>query len=809
MKKNKRFYFLSFIFLFALLLGACNGGGPSSSGDDFTIDFGGLSDRKLKVRESVNVLGLITVYGSDGLNYLKDTVAESDCTLTGNNNILTSDEPKTCTVTYTTTVNGKEYKATKKFIFEPYPLTSITVNGITVKYVLQGSTFNVLDGVSAIGSDEIDYTSRLNVTSSNCTVSDNILDTTETKVCTLTYSIDVEDIKQEYKRHIVITDEELVNHFGNDLTDPSTIVFGGEDELLDQDPAHNMRIWYVDGDWAGCGPRVTVKYNLSQGGLTVISENLNGNTNNWNTQLYYKTDKISQAGTYILEFDVFAENERKIVFDRKTQSSGVSVASMIGVDANQQIVVPLKQGNNHVRVGYNVKANDVIMMKVLLGKTSPSDADNLGQLRFSNFSIYNASKMGLYDFEIRGLEDVTIKAKTEFDVTQGVSVIGNDFKTYNDALVVTCDNATITNNKLDTSKTGTYVLKYKAVKGDIESEVYERTITIIGEDEHINILTNGKFDTGIDPWICDGGPSSKFVCSVKDGKLTIDVNNSGATLDYHGQVIQTGLTNIKAFHAYKVIVKASSTTPRPLEVRVQEQGGGWNTVYSKVINLTPEMTEFEFDYEAISTYNQIQFGLLLGKFEKYDDIVGDHTVTIDEVVLTDLGPLPPEEHVPVGTTEFFGNDLTDPDTLVLISDGKTTRANDKINIWYNASAAWGLGTLVDGEFKIENGKFIADMKTLGDANWHVQFNYKTRLLRESGNYRLTFTVHSDVVKVIEVEDNAGKRNVTLQVGENNLELNFNGRANEPIHIYMALGKASGESATRAKLEFYNFSIKKV
>ena len=590
MKKNK-LRFLAVFFLFTMILSSCGGGNGSSSQDssDFNIEFGGLSDKILKVRESVNVLGLIAVYGTDSLSYLSNTKATSDCTLTGDNkNILTSDVPKTCVVEYTTTVNGKEYKASKKFIFEAYPLTNISISGTSAKFVAQNTEFNVLEGVSAIGDDDADYTSSLVFTSENCTITNNILDTSEMKVCNIKYSVTSGDVKAEVTRYVSITETLPVNIFNNDLTSASTLQFGGEDELLLQDPADSFRLWYVDGDWEGCGSRTTIKYLLANGSLTIDSENLNGNTNNWNTQLYYKTQQVTKAGLYVLEFDVYAENARKIIFDRKTQAANVSTATLVGADANSQVVVQLQEGSNHVRVGFNAKLNDVIMMKILLGKVEPSYPDDLGQLRFSNFSVYDTSSLGLYELEIRGLTDEIINAKTEFDVKKDVTVIGNDLKTYNDALIVTCDTATITNNKLDTSNPGTYVLKYKAVKDGIESSVYERTITIIGEDELINILSNGKFDTAVDPWICDGGSSSKFICNAVDGKLNIDINNAGATLDYHGQVIQTGLTGLNKNRVYRVVIKASSTIARPLEIRIQEQGGGWNTVKSKKINLTPE-----------------------------------------------------------------------------------------------------------------------------------------------------------------------------------------------------------------------------
>jgi hypothetical protein len=143
----------------------------------------------------------------------------------------------------------------------------------------------------------------------------------------------------------------------------------------------------------------------------------------------------------------------------------------------------------------------------------------------------------------------------------------------------------------------------------------------------------------------------------------------------------------------------------------------------------------------------MQFGVMLGTFAS-GAIAGDHTVILDDLLLADIGPLPTEEHVAANTTNFFGNSLTDTTTVMLNRGGDTARANDKFYIWSVISLAWDCGSLVDADFKIENNKFIADMRTLGDNNWSVQVKYKTKLLNETGTYTLTFSVVSNTNKII-------------------------------------------------------------
>ena len=67
-------------------------------------------------------------------------------------------------------------------------LESITIEGATSKTVNVGETFNVLEGITVIGSDNEDYTESLTVQSFACGFDEsNNLYTSSAKTCDITY----------------------------------------------------------------------------------------------------------------------------------------------------------------------------------------------------------------------------------------------------------------------------------------------------------------------------------------------------------------------------------------------------------------------------------------------------------------------------------------------------------------------------------------------------------------------------------------------------------------------------------------------
>ena len=64
----------------------------------------------------------------------------------------------------------------------------LTLEGLQDKEVTEEDVVNVLMGITATGSDDLDYTSAITVNSDDCTITDGILNTDTPGTCTITYS---------------------------------------------------------------------------------------------------------------------------------------------------------------------------------------------------------------------------------------------------------------------------------------------------------------------------------------------------------------------------------------------------------------------------------------------------------------------------------------------------------------------------------------------------------------------------------------------------------------------------------------------
>ncbi|MGB0417917.1 MAG: carbohydrate binding domain-containing protein, partial [Acholeplasmataceae bacterium] len=85
-------------------------------------------------------------------------------------------------------------------------LTEIVVSGIEDISVDNGATFNVLDGVTALGNDGVDYTDQITLvtTSSAVNTETGALDTLQAGVHFVRYEVRVGDIVAQYSRNITV-----------------------------------------------------------------------------------------------------------------------------------------------------------------------------------------------------------------------------------------------------------------------------------------------------------------------------------------------------------------------------------------------------------------------------------------------------------------------------------------------------------------------------------------------------------------------------------------------------------------------------
>lgn len=820
--KPMKFIYL-FIALFSLLLVGCEfetgssdvssisseqSSSESSSSvlEELEIDFSGLEESKHYVNDIVDVLDGVTAMGNDSNDYTSQIVATSEnCTIT--NNKITSDVPKTCVVEYVVKVDDEDFKGTKNFVFEEKVLTKLTISGADKVKLYVGEVFNVLTGVSASGDDDKDYTDHITyevLEGASVDSTTHLLDTSLEGETTIKYLVKVGEVTSSVTRVVEVVEKKIVN---NDLTDPSTIVPEGEKEILANKAVDYFYLWRVlDAGW-GCGPVVEVPYEIHDGQLDINVSNLNGNTNNWSVQLFYLTDAIEEEGTYALEFDIITEKARKITIDRRTNwepvTLGVQTATMLDMNADEQIIVSLEEGLNHVKVRFSVDAGEHIMLKVLLGLHESEDASQQ-LLTFKNFVGTKVEDEPLTSLTINGPVNKTLPVSDNgFDLLSGVTVLGNDMKDYTSALVVSSENGTIVDGVLDISAEGDYKVVYSATVGEV-TESIEITISVI---VITNFIKDGTMDGTLgehwkfnNPLKEDETPwMEKFEPTIEEGELRVNIivgpdaswgdNNSGS--------IYQDITGLEAGATYKLSFRAKSTLNRSLIMRFRNNGQ-YVMAGEERVNLTQEFNLFEYEFIARNLngeYSTLAF--YMGEAWGRPD--GEHVVTMDDFVLVKV-----KDPNYANPDNIFGDGLADGKDFIKVDHTYVGRVHDWAYFLANEALSPSR-TIADNMLTVITEGFT------NEADWSYILFYLTMPIEEAGTYVVSYKVNSTTNRRI-VFDNSnagaaspvtGRTDVDILEGEHTYEIEYNVSSAQPIMLKILLGP---KTDAKAENENYNGTL---
>lgn len=790
----------------------------SSEAPVFVVEFLGLEATNHIVKEVVNVLNGVTALGSDNKNYTSSIVVSSDnCEIIDNK--ITSETPKTCVVKYEVNVDEDEFFDTKEFIFKDKPLTSLTINGASDKSIFIDTTFNVLSGISVGGDDEKDYTDKLTynvIEGASIDTTTHLLDTSIIGETKIKYEVVIGSINVSKIITISVKEKTL---FNNDLSDPSGIVENGEKELLQDKVVDTFHIWRVlDLAW-NCGPVVNVPYAMYDGQLDVDVVNLNNNTNNWSVQLFYLTQPVEEDGFYSMEFDIYSEKARKITIDRRTNFEDVTLntktASMLGMDENEQIVVSLTEGLNNIKVNFNAKQDEHIMLKLLLGLHETQEASQ-SLLTFKNFRVYQVDEVLLTSLTITGPINRTISpSDSGFNLLDGVRVIGNDSKDYSTHLVISSENGIISNGILDVSEEGEYKILYSVIIGEVSKSI-EITIKVQPNASLVLDSTmdgimgeNWKFINPLDP---DGNSYMvKFEPTIEEGELRVVtevglVANDG---DRAG-IIYQDISNIEPGATYKLSFSAKSSVTRNVILRFRNPSKENNFVLAQqAVNLTGEFKLFEYQFVATNIALGDIARLAIHMGEAWGRPEGEHIITLDDVYLTKV-----KDAAFADPDNIFADGFADGHTFVsqpYFEDGRTLNWS----YYLNDSSLVTERTFVDNKLVITMNNFSTA------TDWYYIIFYKTEQIQDPGIYVVTFMVDSTSMRRI-VFDNSnagcaspvtGRTDVALLEGEHTYTIEYRvDNSGQAIMLKILLGAkddaASAVENYNGTLIFSNISITK-
>lgn len=171
--------------------------------------------------------------------------------------------------------------------------------------------------------------------------------------------------------------------------------------------------------------------------------------------------------------------------------------------------------------------------------------------------------------------------------------------------------------------------KQDEAKEEAQTEDAKAESEVTGE----NMISNGDFSAGIDPWMtfCQDG---ECVLEVNaDGELDIDITNIG-TVEHGVQLYHDGFS-LQEGCVYKITFDAHSDIDRPVQMRFQLNGGDYHAYYMEYVDLVSDKTSYEYTFTMEEETDPApRFCFNTGLVGDMDASTGEHHVFFDNFDLT-------------------------------------------------------------------------------------------------------------------------------------------------------------------------------
>lgn len=310
-----------------------------------------------------------------------------------------------------------------------------------------------------------------------------------------------------------------------------------------------------------------------------------------------------------------------------------------------------------------------------------------------------------------GADDVTLEYEQEFNVLEGVRVIGSDGKDYSENITYTSlANINKDTHLLDTTQTGEITIKYECIVGEAKVVRY-RKVTV-NEPERTSMVLNGDFTMGTVGWDKFEADGGYVTLSVEDGALKLEVT-SGLN-PWTPRISQMGIPFEKD-KTYEVSFKAKASVEGKL---VHLQVG-------EILDKDPYFTNFkpaaqveyvtlttewaEYSYKFTHTQDNKRGGLLF-EFGTFKDSNISCTVWLDDIDVQESQP-DPDTKAPVFSGILPSVTITtdstfDPLAGVKAEDVVDGDLTDEITVTIykiegeEETEVEGIDTSVPGDYKI-------------------------------------------------------------------------------------------------------------
>ncbi|MCR1952217.1 DUF5011 domain-containing protein [Clostridium sp. DSM 100503] len=361
-------------------------------------------------------------------------------------------------VTYkvTDSAGNESDTVTRTITVTPKTTAKPTISGANAVSIVQGTSFNSKSGVTATSAENEDLTSKITVSG---TVNTNTHGTYK-----LTYTVkDIDNNTTTVERVVTVTAKPAANTlpiinvnsvheiFVGDSFDPLAIATATDKE---------------DGDITSSLKVVTNKVNVNKAGEYQVKYTVTDSEGN--TKIAYRTVKVE--GQNIVTPPAVTSQKPVISFPETTViKTGTTFDPLAGVTATDY------KGNNIALTTSNVSWNKVNTSKPgeYQVKYTVKDSEGNSKIAYRTVKVEQAtvtSKKPVISFP----ENTVIKTGTTFNPLDGVTV--TDYK--GQEIKLTTSN--VATNKGDTSKAGTYEVKYTVTDLEGNNKIARRTITVEG-----------------------------------------------------------------------------------------------------------------------------------------------------------------------------------------------------------------------------------------------------------------------------------------------------------------------------------------
>ncbi len=568
----------------------------------------------------------------------------------------------------------------KKKPEEPEDLT-FTFTGLTDVNLTVGDTFDLMQGVKVMGSDEVDYTDKVAilVASSAITKEGNVITAVSAGEVLIRYRVtvtvgenQVEDT--QFRNVVIITppkpEGELVANgdFSDSMAFWDTYLGVGNMELDFEENALKVTLTAVG---AAYEPRVTQMgipfekgkaYKISFKAKALAPKKIN-----------------AQVGELLANDPWFVDFKpgQTVHFDITTEWAEYSYEFIMNLE-NDRGGVLFEFGT----VGGDATITTIWLTDVKAEEVEISPDTEAPEITVRNLEILKGSALNLENYV------------SAFDIRDGeIPFADLDIVIKKDGAVVAA---------IDTDVEGDYVVSVTATDKAGNSATETFTVSVVGMTfQEANLVVNGDFAKAIDTetpewnlWVPDWESISEATMNIVDGELEIDVTKAGSA-GWHIQVYQEGMFEFVEGKTYRFKFDLRGPAAANVGFEVIDGIDAQNPVkfLEGVASVTTEMQTFEYIFTVTKPVELDKFLFMLGGLE-----LGKYY--LDNVSINEAN-----------TQKLLQNNN------LMVSPGWTS--------FHNSWAGIVIRATYDGKFRME----VDQLKDNGQ-NWVLQFIQNGSLLPE-------------------------------------------------------------------------------